>query len=56
MLDTPKKFQDDYERIDPVDIAIKKADLDINQTKSRTTKTDTVDEDKLEKLKEDTIF
>ncbi len=56
LLDTTKKYQDDYERIDPVDIALKKADLEISQKKAHTKKTDTVDEDKLEKLKEDSIF
>lgn len=54
-LDTPKKFQDDYDRIDPLDIALKKSKAD-DHTKTNTKKTEAVDTDKLEKLEKDTIF
>lgn len=55
-LDAPKKFQDDYERIDPADVAIKKSKADDEQVKVHTSKYDDVDNEKLKKLKEDTIF
>lgn len=55
MLDTPRKFQDDYERIDPVDVVLKKSQANEGK-KTNVKKTDTVDEDKLKKLKEDSIF
>ena len=54
-LDTPKKFQDDYERIDPLDIALKRSKAD-DHSKAYTKKTEAVDTDKLEKLEKDTIF
>lgn len=56
MLDTPRKFQDDYQRIDPVDIAIKKAKADDDKKKTNIRKDDDVDEDKLKKLQKDSIF
>ncbi len=56
MLDTPRKFQDDYERIDPVDIALKKARADDDQKKVNVVKADDVDADKLKKLEKDNIF
>lgn len=56
MLDTPRKFQEDYERIDPVDVALKMAKSNDNGKKTNIRKDDTVDENKLEKLKKDTIF
>lgn len=56
MLDTPRKFQDDYERIDPVDIALKKSRADDDQKKTNVIKSDDVDEGKLKKLEDDNIF
>lgn len=55
-LDTPRKFQENYERIDPADIALKKAKANDDQEKVRTNKYDAVDKDKLDKLKKDTLF
>lgn len=55
MLDTPRKFQDDYERIDPLDIAIRKSKAD-DKKKSNIRKDNTVDQEKLDKLQEDSIF
>lgn len=54
-LDTPKKFQDDYERIDPLDVALKRSQAD-DHSKAYTKKTEAVDTGKLEKLEKDTIF
>ncbi len=56
MLDTPKKFQDDYDRIDPVDIALKKAKADDDKQKVNLRKEDDVNEGKLQQLKDDSIF
>jgi len=56
LLDTPKKFQDDYERIDPVDVVLKKARANDDQQKTNIKKTSEVNEDKLNKLKKDTLF
>ncbi len=55
-LDAPKKFQDDYERIDPADIAIKKSKAAEDQVKVRVSKYDDVNDEKLNKLKKDTLF
>jgi len=57
MLDTPRKFQDDFERIDPVDIVIKKSKADDDQKQVNTRKDDDIDVAKLKDLqKKDNIF
>lgn len=52
MLDTPKKFQDDFQRIDPVDLAIKKSQADDSQKKVNTRKEEDLDAVKLKNLQE----
>ena len=55
-LDMPKKFQDDYQRIDPVEIAIKKSQADDDQKKVNKRKTYDMTDEQVKKIQKDDIF